>query len=289
MDILTYDIYSELNPRNFYITGRAGISNLLSEYQQSVEVTAVNNADTKRVISALTNPVTGLYSFSLPQGSYRFTFTAADALTMSQNYEMPVTNKRDTVRIDPVTLYNTDVSAYLKLLGDTVVNVTSADPITFGLIVENMSVLDIKVLSPDSTLSREQQRMNDTTFSYSFVPPRGDSRITFDLTDRFGNTAAASVRVTRTDLARAQKPLYKELPVRPPSETAVESTVADEDAGKADTTAVTPAIADDEVKPDTEEGEGCCFLWWLLMLPAVIILYILWRRRKKKKEETDKA
>jgi tetratricopeptide (TPR) repeat protein len=289
MDILTYDIYSELNPRNFFITGRAGISNLLSEYQQSVEVTAVNNADTKRVISAFTNPVTGLYSFRLPQGSYRFTFTADDALTMSQNYEMPVTNKSDTVSIDPVTLYNTDVSAYLKLLGDTVVNVTSANPVPFDLIVENMSVLDIKVLLPDSTLNAEQHRMNDTTFTYSFVPPRGDSRITFNLTDRFGNTASAAVRVSRSDRARAQKPLYKELPVRPSSEAAAESTAADTGSGNPDTTAVAPAIAEDEAAPDTANGAGCCRLWWLLLLAALIIFFILWRRRRKKKEETDKA
>jgi len=289
MDIMTYDIYSDLNPRNFFITGRAGISNLLSEYQQSVEVTAVNNADTKRVISALTNPETGQYSFRLPQGSYRFTFTAPDAVTMSQSYEMPVTNKSDTVSIDPVTLNNTDVSAYLKLLGDTVVNVTSADPVPFGLIVEKMSVLDIKVLSPDSTLSTEQHRMNDTTFTYSFVPPRGDSRITFNLTDHLGNIASTAVRVTRSDRASAQKPLYKELPVRPPSEAVVETTLADTGSGKPDTTAVTPAIADDEVTPDTAKGEGCCWLWWLLLLAAVIIFFILWIRRRKKNEETDKA
>jgi hypothetical protein len=289
MDILTYDIYSDLNPRDFFITGRAGIRNLLSEYQQSVQVTAVNNADTKRVISALSNPVTGLYSFRLPQGSYRFTFTADDALTMSQNYEMPVTYKGDTVRIDPVILYNTDVSAYLKLLGDTVVNVTSADPVPFGLIVESMSILDIKVLPSDSTAVAEQHSISDTTFTYSFVPPRGESRITFILTDRFGNTASAAVRVTRTDHARAQKTLYHELPVRPPSEAAVETTVAGKGTGKADTTVVTNAIADDELTPETTKGEGFCCLWWMLLLAALIIFLILWRRRKKKKRETDKA
>lgn len=298
MDILTYDIYSDLNPRNFFITGRAGISNLLSGYQQSVEVTAVDNADTKRVISALTNPVTGLYSFRLPQGSYRFTFTADDALPMSQNYEMPVTNKSDTVRIDHVSLNNTDVSAYLKLLGDTIVNVTSADPVPIGLIVENMSVLEIKVLSPDSIVSAEQQRMNDTTFTYSFVPPRGDSRITFNLTDRFGNTASAAVRVTRSGRVRAQKPLYKELPVRPPSKAAVESTLADTGSGNPDTTVVAPASYDDVLAPaasedvaapDTAKGVGCSSLWWLLLLAAVIIIFILWKRRRKKNEETDKA
>jgi len=307
MDILTYDIYSDLNPRNFFITGRAGISNLLNGYQQAVEVTAVNNADTKRVISALTNPVTGLYSFRLPQGSYRFTFTSGDALTVSQNYDVPVTNKSDTIRIDPVTLSNTDVSAYLKLLGDTVVNVTSADPVPFGLIVENMSVLEIKVLSPDSTVSAEKQQMNDTTFTYSFVPPRGDSRITFNLTDRFGNTASAAVRVTRSGRVRAQKPLYKELPVRPYSGAAAESTLADSGSVIPDTTAAAPATAGDaaapaitgdkaapatagdEITSDRAKGEGCSSLWWLLLLAAVIIFFILWRRRRKKKEETDKA
>ena len=289
MDIMTYDIYSDLNPRNFFITGRAGISNLLSEYQQSVEVTAVNNADTKRVISALTNPETGQYSFRLPQGSYRFTFTAPDAVTMSQSYEMPVTNKSDTVSIDPVTLNNTDVSAYLKLLGDTVVSVTSADPVPFGLIVEKMSVLDIKVLSPDSTLSAEQHLMNDTTFTYSFVPPRGDSWITFNLTDRFGNTASAAVRVTRSGRAHAQKPLYKELPVRPPSEAVVETTLADTGSGNPDTTTVAPATVDDEVTPDTAKVDGYSSLWWLLLLAAFIIFFILWIRRRKKNEETDKA
>ncbi len=296
MDILTYDIYSDLNPRNFFITGRAGISNLLSDYQQTVEVTAINNADTKRVISALTNPQTGLYTFRLPQGSYRFTFAADDALTMSQNYEIAVTHKSDTISIDPVTLNNTDVSAYLKLLGDSVVSVTSADPVPFGLIVENMSLLDIKVLLPDSTVSTEQHRMNDTTFTYSFVPPHGDSRITFNLTDRFGNTASAAARVTRSGRV-AQKPLYKELPVRPPADAAVTGTMAETVSGKTDTTAVTPAIADDEVTPaasddvaavGTAKDEGCSSLWWLLLLAPLIIFFILWKRRRKKKEETDK-
>jgi tetratricopeptide (TPR) repeat protein len=289
MDILTYDIYSELNPRNFFITGRAGISNLLSEYLQTIEVTAINNADTKRVVSAITNPATGLYSFWLPQGSYRFTFTADGALTMSQTYEMPVTHKSDTVSIDPVTLYNTDVTAYLKLSGDTVVNVTSADPVPIRLMVETMSTLDITVLMPDSNLIVEQHRMNDTTFTYSFVPARGDSRVTFNLTDRFGNTASAAVLVTRTDRARTQKPLFKELPVRPPAEAAVETTVAVKDTVKADSKAETPAMAGDEVAPETVRGEGCSCLWWLLLLVPVIIFLILRRRRKNKKEETDKS
>jgi hypothetical protein len=202
---------------------------------------------------------------------------------------MPVTHKSDTIRIDPVTLDNTDLSAYLKLAGDTVINVTSADPVHIGLIVESMSVLDIEVLLPDSTLNAEQHRMNDTTFTYSFEPPRGDSRITFGLTDRFGNTASAAVRVTRSARERAQKPLYKELPVRPPSEAAVETLVADKETGKTDTTAAAPGMAGDELVPVPTGDEGCSCLWWLLLLPALMIFLFLMRRRKKKQEEKDKA
>ncbi|HZM13739.1 MAG TPA: hypothetical protein VFB86_06160, partial [Bacteroidales bacterium] len=161
--------------------------------------------------------------------------------------------------------------------------------VPFGLIVENMSVLDIIVLSPDSTLSTEQHRMNDTTFTYSFVPPRGDSRITFNLTDHLGNIASTAVRVTRSDRARAQKPLYKELPVRPPSEAAVETTVAETGSGNPDTTAVAPSTVDDKVTPDTAKVDGYSSLWWLLLLAALIIFFILWIRRRKKNEETDKA
>lgn len=289
MDILTYDIYSDLNPRSFFITGKAGISNLLSDYLQAVEVTAVNNADTKRVISAFTNPVTGMYSFRLPQGSYRFTFTSDGVMPKSQIFEMPVTHKGDTVRIEPVNLYSTDVSAYLRLLGDTVVNVTSADPVSIGLIAESMSALDIKTMLPDSTQVSEQHRMDDTTFTYSFVPPSGDSRITFDLTDRFGNSASASVRVTRTGRERSQKPLYRALPVRPPSEAPVETTAVEDNTVKADTTASAPAAAGDEAAPVPAGGEGCSPLWWLLFLGILFIFLLLWRRRKKKKEESDKA
>ena len=74
-----------------------------------------------------------------------------------------------------------------------------------------------------------------------------------------------------------------------PAEAAVETTVADKDTVKADTTAEAPAIAGDEVTPETDRGEGCSCLWWLLLLVPVIIFLILRRRRKKKKEETDKA
>jgi len=290
MDIYRYDIYSDLNPRNFFITGRAGINNLLSEFQQPVKISAVNSLDTKMEISALTNPVTGIYSFRLPQGSYRFTFTSDEALAISQNHEIPITGKSDTIRIDPVTLYSTDGVAYLKLLSDTAVNVTSAEPVLFDLIVEDRSVLVIDVLTSDSIVSSERHLISDTTFTYSYAPPPGESRITFSLTDRFDNHASVAARVTRSEPARKARPLYHEIPVRPKTEPAVVEKVKAQDTVRPETKIVTPAVNNEEVTAGKTEHVGHSCLWWLLLLPAMIIFFILLRRKKnKKKEEKDKA
>lgn len=290
MDIYRYDIYSDLNPRSFFITGRAGINNLLSEFQQPVKISAVNSLDTKMEISALTNPVTGIYSFRLPQGSYRFTFTSDEALAISQNHEIPITGKSDTIRIDPVTLYSTDGVAYLKLLSDTAVNVTSAEPVLFDLIVEDRSVLVIDVLTSDSIVSSERHLISDTTFTYSYAPPPGESRITFSLTDRFDNHASVAARVTRSEPARKARPLYHEIPVRPKTEPAVVEKVKAQDTVRPETKIVTPAVNNEEVTAGKTEHVGHSCLWWLLLLPAMIIFFILLRRKKnKKKEEKDKA
>ncbi len=288
MDIYRYDIYSDLNPRNFIITGRAGINNLLSEFQQPVKISAVNSLDTKREITALTNPATGIYSFMLPQGSYRFIFTSDDALTVSQNREIPVTGKSDTIQIDPVTLYPTDGVAQLKLLSDTAINVTSAEPVPFNLIVENRSVLDIDVLSPDSTMSSEKYLINDTTFTYNFPPPPGESRITFNLTDRFDNHASVTARVTRSAPALKARPLYREIPVRPKTETVAGEKVKIQDTVRPETRIVTPSVNNKVVTTGKTGDKGHDWLWWLLLLPVLIIFFIL-LRRKKKNEEKDKA
>jgi hypothetical protein len=208
---------------------------------------------------------------------------------MSQNHEIPITNKSDTIHIDPVTLYSTDGIAYLKLLSDTVVNVTSADPVPFDLIVEDRSVLNIDVLSPDSTIGSEKHLISDTTFTYSFVPPPGESRITFSLTDRFDNHASVAARVTRSAPARKAKPLYHEIPVRPKKEPAVEEKITKQDTVRPETKVVTPPVTNEEVTTGKTECEGHCCLWWLLLLPVLIIFFILWRRNKKKKEEKNKA
>lgn len=225
MDLYSCDIYTELNPRNFIITGKARVNNLLDEFLQPVKITAVNTNDSGRQISTLTNPLTGLYSFGLPQGAYDISFDSDDALSVSRTIDLLPGRSGDTVKFQPVTLSETDFAAYFRLLSDTLLKVSSPDPVGIDLIAEEQSLLDVEILSADSVITSEQYRITDSTFTFTFNPEKGDSRVSLTLTDRFGNDTGAVVTVRRRDVpARTSKFRNSETPVRP----AVSASAADE-------------------------------------------------------------
>jgi hypothetical protein len=288
MDLFSCDIYSERNPRNFIVTGKASVSNLLAEFPQPVKVTAVSNADAARMISALTNPATGIYSFRLPHGAYRFTFDSDDAIPLSQDHEMPVSSESDTVQIEPVVLEETDFSARLRLLSDTLLKVSSPVTVDINLIAEERSLLNVGVLSPDSVLTMEEYRITDSTFTFTFLPENGESTVDFRLTDRFGNDTGAVVRVVRHDIpAQTAKPLYTKIRSRPVGEEA-EDDKSVQPAATEDSSVISADISDEEILPADEAGvEGGCRPWWLLVVATLIIFFFIWRRRRRNRNEKD--
>lgn len=289
-DIFSYDIYSELNPRNFMIMGRAGVRNLLEEFPQPVKVTAVNTTDLKKVMSTLTNPVTGLWSFRLPHGSYRFTYESDDALPVTLEQEMPLGHPGDTIRLETVILDQTDFSARLTLLGDTLITVTGKEPAGISLISGEKSLLDVEVISPDSVITTERYQLADSAFTYSFVPEEGRSLVTFRITDRFGNEAGAAVTVNRSNAPKEEEvPLFHQIPVQPAAEKTPEKQEDEIDTLDV-STGDTLSWGGQEVLPlssDDIRGEKRCRLWWLLPVAALIILFIILLRRKKKKNDND--
>ncbi len=286
MDLFSCDIYSERNPRNFIVTGRASVSNLLAEFSEPVKVTAFSNANASRVTTVMTNPLTGLYSLRLPHGAYRFAFDSEDAETVSQNLEIPVSYGSDTVRIEPVVLDQTDFSARLTLLSDTLIKVGSPEPVDISLIAEERSLLNVGVLMRDSLLRSEFYRITDSTFTYTFLPEEGESTVSFRLTDRFGNDTGAVVRVTRKDVStQTAKPLYNKIPSRPVGEEADDGKTVQPVATR-DSSVISADISDTETLPADEAGvKGGCRLWWLLIVSALIVFFFIWRRRKSNRNE----
>jgi hypothetical protein len=288
MDIYSYEIYSDRHPREFVVTGKAVVSNLLDEFPQAVTITALSDADPKKIVTVASNPVSGLYSFRLPHGSYTFTFASDGALPSSERHEMPITHDGDTVYIDPVSLSSSDLTAYLKVLADSTVSVTSSEPVNVRLAVEDRSILNIEVMLPDTVTTSERHRMLDTTYTFTLLPHRGRTMVMFSLTDRFGNRDTASIAVIRSDLAITARPLYHEIPVRPRRESATtESIVTDTATTSYDTIAAPSAAPEEEAATDVRERRQLSGLWWLALIAALIIAFIIWRNRKKKKPEKE--
>lgn len=287
MDIFSYEIWSERNPRNFIVTGKAGIRGLLSEYLQPVMITTVNIDNKKETITS-TDSLTGLFSMKLPQGSYNFTFSSDNARPLTQNHEMPLTYKGDTVRLNPVILESTDSVAFMKIFADTAMTVSGADPVNIDLLAEKMSILDIDLIPPDSIGITERHRLNDTTFTFSFVPQKGGSTVSFTLTDRYGNDTTAKVSVVRSDIASMNIPLYREIiraprPLSEPSGRQATDTVK----AFADTLAASMVPA-----PGSETVTGAhngrwCRLWWLLIPVVLIIFFIAGKKRNEKKKKKE--
>lgn len=212
--------------------------------------------------------------------------------SLTEEKEMEAEVFKDTVSLETVPPEMADISAYLELLSDTMITVTSADPVTVKLMAEVNSQLEIEYFANDSLSQSDNFSISDSAFAYTFMPERGDSFISLKLTDSFGNDTAVSVNVRRTDPpARVEKPLYNEIRSRP---AAVKTNMASEaaEAATPEATAVgeTPAAAnvsadaDQSVTGTTGHGRGCLW-WWLLAVAALIIFFLLWRRRKKKKDE----
>lgn len=209
MDIFRYEIFNDLHPRHFYVTGKAAVTNLREEFAGEIMIKAVNATDASVSAQAVTDPSTGIYSLRLPHGLYDFSYTSSDATTLNKTFTLPLTHRGDTVKIDDMMLPNTDFVAEMRMMADTALKVTSGDPVTFILEVEPESTLGIIVSAHDSVVISESVRISDTLFRYSLVPPEGDSDLGFTLTDRFGNMTTANISINRSRLVRIAPPQYE--------------------------------------------------------------------------------
>ncbi len=221
----------------------------------------------------------------------------------------------DTAALEAVPPVQADKSAYLRLLSDTLVTVTSADPVGINLIAEPNSMLETEVSNPDSPVMAEHHSLADSAFTFTFTPGKGSSLVALRLRDSFGNDTSVYVRVLRNDVkAPEEKPLYNEIRRRPGEAKADGGPAAGEAAAAAGIAAgatageATPVAANDagttageagglamndSGTPDADSGipqaadsrKGCGWWWWIIILAALLFFFLLWRRKRKKNDE----
>jgi len=203
-DIYRIEVFSENHPRKFYVMGLARGADLLS----SVKVSAMNTINPSQTMVVYSNPKTGQFELQTQQGNFDITYEADGSEKLKTNFTFPLLNPSDTFILPEVLLAKTDFIADLLVKREGALTVNKDEPVLFPLKVEPNSTLTVEHWVGDKLVSTENYVTTDSTFNYKMVPQTGDNRVTFKLTDRYGNAATSEVLITR------KKPVIERKDVR---------------------------------------------------------------------------
>ncbi|MGD0341755.1 MAG: hypothetical protein ABSA76_08625, partial [Bacteroidales bacterium] len=196
-DIYRIEIFSDQHPRKFLVRGLVKVADLMSNYSDSVKVSAMNIKNPNQTIIVYSNPKTGEYEFEVPQGNYEVTYESPSSEKVKRNLNLELTNPSDSFILPGTILPKTDFVADLLVRSNKTISVSKGDTILFPLKTEPRSQLLIEQWSGDSLIRSETFNIIDTSFNYKMVPRPGDNKVTFKLTDRFSNTTSTDVFITR--------------------------------------------------------------------------------------------
>jgi len=203
-DIYRIEIFSKDHPRKFFVRGIVQVKDLMTIFNDSVKISAFNLEDPNAKVVVYSNPATGEYKFELPQGKYSITFEANNAEKAITSLELPLNNPADSFVLPGTTLPKTDFVADLDVESNKTLSVIKGDTIAFPLKVEPNSILTVEHWLGDSLLYTEKFIITDTSFLYKTVPLIGDNRLVFRLTDKYNNTTASEIFISRQKVVTEQ-------------------------------------------------------------------------------------
>jgi len=196
-EIYRIEIFSDDHPRKFFVRGVVKVADLLSNFKDSVKVSAMNIKKPNQLLIVYSNPNTGEYEFQLPQGKYQISYETDGGKKVVKNVDLPLLNPSDSFVLPGTILPKTDFVAELAVNSNKKLSVTKRDTIMFPLKVEPKSILNVEHWVGDSLISVEKFIIQDSTFNYKVVPSRGNNKIVFTLTDKYNNTTSTDVFITR--------------------------------------------------------------------------------------------
>jgi hypothetical protein len=210
-DIYKVEIFSDNHPRKFLIRGMVTVADLMSNFKDSVRISAMNTKKPGQVLVAYADPVTGEYQFELGQGNYRLTYEGQQTEKMTRDLDLALTSPLDSFVLPGTVLPKTDFLADLSVIGNTSVEIKGNDSVVFPLIVEPNSILTVEHWVSDSLWSKNEYVIKDSIFNYRTIPGPGDNRIVFRLTDRFNNITSAEVVLTHEKEQTLVRPEYSHI------------------------------------------------------------------------------
>jgi hypothetical protein len=196
-DIFRLEVFSDNHPRKFRIRGIATLKDLLTNFRDSIKISALNSKNLDTLVVVYSNPETGEYEFEIPHGNYRVEFEATGSEKKIEELNLELTREGDTVRMNKIVLPKTDFEALLNIRGpDSATILTSGEKATILLDTEPASTLKVEWMVGDSLISTELFMVNASLFEYELIPTEGNNRLIFTLKDRFNNITTREFALT---------------------------------------------------------------------------------------------
>jgi len=191
-DIYKLEIYSDQHPRKFFVKGMVSVQDLRQGKNPFlIYVIDRSTGDTIDVIYP--NMDTGEYMFDVVAGKYDLVFEGPGLEPQTQSLDIDKNSPQKEYTFNKELLAR-DTTAELQVT-DTRIETNRNKAVDIHMSVEKGSTLVVETVRDNVVVSREEYRMEDTTFTYQVKPEEGTTTLKFALTDEKGNTSYAGSEV----------------------------------------------------------------------------------------------
>ncbi len=190
-DIYRVEVFSDRNPRKFLVRGIVRLKDLLSQYEDSVKVSALMKPELDTLVTVYSNPQTGKYEIKVPHGDYRLVYESEGSRRVEKDINLAITHPGDSITLSTEELVKADYSADIYFPGrlDSV-SYMPGDKARIELEIEPRSSLIVEHWLNDKLVDTDEYLINDPSFVYVTDALIGDNKVVFKLQDRFNNISA---------------------------------------------------------------------------------------------------
>lgn len=209
-DVYWIEVYNEVLPRNFSVTGQVNAPAPELLKGDNLTVSLIDN-EAGKIVSQASIDSSGSFNLSAPQGEYQLLVDGEGIKPVSVPVSLDVNQESEVVDLALITAIaaavGEDVMAVppsgvseIIVIGDDYLMVETA-PVVIGLEVEPNSELKIETFAGNTLVQTEEYHLSKDKFTYKLIPAEGENKVVFTMTDSRGNTSTKEVVVYYTPIA----------------------------------------------------------------------------------------
>ncbi|MEZ5010943.1 MAG: hypothetical protein R2744_04770 [Bacteroidales bacterium] len=151
--IFSSEVFSDNHPRKFMVRGMVTLGDLLSRFKDSVKISALSKMDMDTLLVVYSDPETGEYDFSVPQGEYSILFESPGSERKVEDLNIALTHPGDSIVIPDKVLPKSDFFADMDFVKpETDRKYNAGDSAVLDLSIEPYSILLVEHFIGDSLI-----------------------------------------------------------------------------------------------------------------------------------------